>query len=86
MYQSNTTSLLNKLDFLKKINFNNLLDGTQKTLSVINQAIPIFYQVKPLLNNTKTLFKLTKIINEPEQKIEKVETKKELNNNPIFYI
>ena len=90
MYQNNTQTLLNKLEFLKKINFNNLLDGTQKTLNVINQAIPIFYQVKPLINNTKTLFQLTKIMNEPEKEITKdepkEEIKKELKTNPIFYI
>ena len=68
MLQNNPQSLLNKLEFLKKINFNNILDGTQKTLNVINQAIPIFNQVKPLINNTKTLFKLTQIMNEPEKK------------------
>lgn len=95
MFPNKTLSLTNKLELLKNINFNNILDGTQKTLNVINQAIPIFNQIKPLINNTKTLFKLTQIINEPENKevnnkiIEKEkvqETKKELSNNPIFYI
>ena len=96
MFPNKTLSLPNKLEFLKNLNFNNILDGTQKTLNVINQAIPIFNQMKPLINNTKTLFKLTQIINEPENKevnnnkvIEETkvqETKKELSNNPIFYI
>ena len=95
MFPNKTLSLTNKLELLKNINFNNILDGTQKTLNVINQAIPIFNQIIPLINNTKTLFKLTQIINEPENKevnnkiIEKEkvqETKKELSNNPIFYI
>ena len=95
MFPNKTLSLTNKLELLKNINFNNILDGTQKTLNVINQAIPIFNQIKPLINNIKTLFKLTQIINEPENKevnkkiIEKEkvqETKKELSNNPIFYI
>ena len=89
MNPNKNLSLLNKLEFFKNINFNNLLDGTQKTLNVINQAIPIFYQIKPLINNTKTLFKLTQIINEPEKEENKqtiTETKKELKTNPIFYI
>lgn len=43
---------------LKRINFGNILNNTQRTLSIINQAIPIFYQVKPLWNNTKTVFKI----------------------------
>lgn len=43
---------------LKKINWGNFLTTTQKTLGVINQAIPIAYQVKPIWNNTKTIFKI----------------------------
>ena len=30
----------------KLFNFSDLLNKTQKTLNVINQAIPIFYQIK----------------------------------------
>lgn len=85
MFQENS-SIINKLEFLKKININNILDGTQKTLNIVNQAIPIFYQIKPLIANTKTLLNLTKIINEPEKKEEEKEIKKELKTNPIFYI
>lgn len=40
------------------INWGNLLNNTQKTLSIINQAIPIFYQVKPIWNNAKTMFRV----------------------------
>lgn len=85
MFQENP-SIINKLEFLKKLNINNILDGTQKTLNIVNQAIPIFYQIKPLITNTKTLLNLTKIINEPEKKEEEKEIKKELKTNPIFYI
>ena len=80
MLQNNPQSLFNKLEFLKKLNFNNILDGTQKTLNVINQAIPIFNQVKPLINNTKTLFKLTQIINEPEKQEVKVPLQSKTQN------
>lgn len=40
------------------INWGNLLNNTQKTLSIVNQAIPIFYQVKPIWNNAKTMFRV----------------------------
>ena len=30
------------------INWNNILNNTQRTLGIINQAIPIVYQVRPL--------------------------------------
>lgn len=85
MFQDNLP-IKNKLEFLKNLNFNNILDGTQKTLNIVNQAIPLVYQIKPLLGNMKTLINLTKIINEPEKTQPIEETKKELKTNPIFYI
>ena len=52
-------SLFSKgLSAAKSINWGGLLDGTQKTLGIINQAIPIVYQVKPILTNAKTMFKI----------------------------
>ncbi len=86
MFQE-SNSLKSKLELLKNININSILDGTQKTLNIVNQAIPLIYQIKPLITNTKTLLNLTKIINEPEIN-NVIETKKEpvSNTNPIFYI
>ena len=53
------TGLLTRgLSSLKSINWSGLLDGTQKTLGVINQAIPVVYQIKPIVNNARTLFKI----------------------------
>ena len=45
------------------INWNSILNNTQRTLGIINQAIPIVYQVKPLLNNARTLFRVASAIN-----------------------
>jgi len=45
------------------INWSNLLSNTQKTLGIINQAIPAFYQIKPIFNNMKTMFKVVNEIN-----------------------
>lgn len=42
----------------KGINWSGLLNNTQKTLNIINQAIPVAYQIKPIWNNTKTIFKV----------------------------
>jgi len=81
---------------LKNISFTEILNGTQKTLNVINQAIPIFYQIKPLINNTKTIFKIASAINndkriDSKEKITtiKKETLKNKNidyNQPTFFI
>lgn len=41
-----------------KVNFSGFLNNAQKTLGVINQAIPIFYQVRPIWQNAKTMFRV----------------------------
>lgn len=89
------SGLLGKgLSLTKSINWAALLDGTQKTLGVINQAIPVYYQVKPIIGNAKTLFKIANVINEPtvnNTQIEDIKTPTNTtipstNNSPIFYI
>lgn len=45
------------------INWSSLLSNTQKTLGIINQAIPAFYQIKPIFSNMKTMFKVVNEIN-----------------------
>ena len=78
------------LNLTKSINWGGLLDGTQKTLGVINQAIPIFYQVKPIFSNARTMFKIADELRASEQKNT---SRKVLDSNvssttnkPIFYI
>lgn len=83
---------VSSLSFLKNFSWGNFLDGTQKTLGVINQAIPIVYQMKPILNNAKTMFKIADEINYSDN----TNTNYNVNNSsnsitretnlPIFYI
>ena len=88
MYPYSNPSILGKgLAFLKSLKWTELLDGTSKTLGVINQAIPVVYQIKPIMNNAKTLLKVANIMNTPTQQETKKEVKQEnKNNSPIFYI
>lgn len=99
MYPYSYPGLLGKgLSFTKAINWSALLDGTQKTLGVINQAIPIVYQVKPIIGNAKTLFKIANAINTPSsneittventinQNVNTTQSISQSNNSPIFYI
>ena len=51
----------------KKFSFSSFLNGASKTLNVVNQAIPIYYQVKPMISNAKTMFKVMKAVKTPEQ-------------------
>lgn len=88
MYPYQNPSILAKgLSFFKTIKWGPLLDGTSKTLGVINQAIPVVYQVKPIINNAKTMFKIANIMNEPKKETKKeTTTVTQTNNSPIFYI
>ena len=90
MYPYQNPSMIGKtLSLLKNIKLGALLDGTQKTLGVINQAIPVVYQVKPIINNAKTMFKIANIMNTPTTTINNNLQEKKIiknNNSPIFYI
>lgn len=85
------TGLLGSGGLLKSINWAGLLDNTQKTLGVINQAIPIIYQVKPMISNARTMFRIADVIKTPDVPSSSnvvVESKPvtENVNKPIFYI
>ena len=78
------------------INWGNLLTTTQKSLGVINQAIPLIYQVKPIISNAKTMLKIADAI-KSDKKSTMISTQKETSikphsstfkndNKPIFYI
>ena len=56
------------------INFGSILNGTQKTLNIVNQAIPLVKQVTPVMRNAKTMFR---VMNE----FKKIDTPKKSNNN-----
>ena len=91
MYPYPNPSLLKQgLSFMKNIKWASLLDGTQKTLGVINQAIPIVYQVKPMVSNAKTLLKIVNgVTNESpstSKKKESIPKEEKTINKPIFYI
>lgn len=80
--------------FGRNLNFSSILSGTQKTLNIINQTIPLVKQAGPVLNNAKTMFK---VMNEFKKVEVPSNTKKETEtissnvtiesneNNPTFF-
>ena len=79
----------------KGFSWSGFLDGTQKTLGVINQAIPIVYKVKPIFNNAKTMFKIADELRRPvtvedttnnTDSVTSTAVQTEATNKPIFYI
>ncbi len=98
-YASSTlkTGLFSKLfSSIKGINFSSIISGTGKTLNVINQALPLVKQAKPVLNNAKTMFKVmnefkkvnTPTINKKKENISTITSKKQEKSTagPNFFI
>jgi len=76
-----------KNGFLSRINWSSLLTNTQKTLNVVNQAIPLYYQVKPIFSNIKSINKIAKEFTNNTAHVD-VQNKNEASktSNPTFFI
>jgi len=75
---------------VKTLNWGGFLTNTQKTLGIVNQAIPVYHQVRPLYNNAKTALQVFRAVgkeNKSEVSSEPISksnnTKKELTSKPI---
>lgn len=55
---SGVTGLGGIKSLLGKFSFSGFLNGASKTLNVVNQAIPVYYQIKPMFQNAKTMFRI----------------------------
>ena len=82
---------------LRGINFSGILNGTQRTLSIVNQAIPLVKQVTPVMRNAKTMFKVMnefKKTDMPKQNnysktntnINNAKTDEEYDVGPTFFV
>lgn len=40
------------------ISWSSILNNTQRTLGIVNQAIPLVKQATPMINNAKTMFRI----------------------------
>lgn len=67
-----------------KFNWSSILSNTQKTLNIINQAIPVFYQIRPIWNNTKTIFKIMNAVKDDDNS--KTVTRDNTNKNITNHI
>ena len=87
-FENTKVGLFNKI-FKNKINWSSLLSNTQKTLNIINQTIPVIKQAGPVINNTKTMFKLMnefkKVDTPKHNKIKESKTNYVSNNAPTFF-
>lgn len=56
----------------RPFSFSSILNGTQRTLNIINQTIPIVREVRPIVRNARVLFSAFNT---------KDNNKKDINNN-----
>lgn len=68
------------LGILGRINWGTLLSNAQKSLSIVNQAIPIVYQVKPIVSNARTVFKVVNELGKPNKTNTNTNTNTKANN------
>lgn len=72
---------------LSKISLSSIISGTTKTLNLVNQAIPLFKQMSPIVKNAKTIFNVMnefkKTDEESKEVVEEVVTKQD---GPTFFI
>ncbi len=59
---------------VKSFNWSGLLSNVQKTLGIVNQAIPMVKQVSPIVNNAKTMFKIMNEFNDYKQLLNYLQT------------
>ncbi len=78
--------LLARLFGTTNFTWSGFLDGTQKTLGVINQAIPIVNQVKPMITNAKTVFRIADELKKTTTNATANTNYYQNTNKPVFYI
>ncbi len=70
------------------LNFSKVLSGTQKTLNIANQAIPLIKQAQPMMRNAKTMFKVMnefKKVDTPNvNKMNNLSNSRNLSNSDIL--
>ena len=78
--------------FLSKLSLSSIINGTSKTLNLVNQAIPVVKQVSPMMKNIKTMFNVMNEFKKSDIENTNIETKLEdkpilkENNGPTFFI
>lgn len=72
------SSSLSGVGSASKLTFSSFLTGAGKTLGVINQAIPVFYQVKPIWNNARTMLRVAR-----EMKVDNNSSRNNISTNNI---
>ena len=84
MVNTGNVGLFSRLLGGRSITLGGILNGTQRALSFANQAIPLVKQIRPMVGNAKTMFKVMnefKRTENPKQNVRVNNVQNNLNNN-----
>lgn len=77
------TGLLSSLFSGRNFSLSSIMSGTQKTLNLVNQAIPVIKQVSPVVRNAKTMFKVMNEFKKPDTPATNKTDKKDIINENV---
>ena len=79
MANPTTNGILGGVLGSRGFSFSTLLNGAQKTLNFVNQAIPVVKQVSPMMRNAKTMFRVMNEFKKVDSNIQSEKTTSEIN-------
>ena len=68
----------NIISLIKNLNVSNIMNKTNKTLSIIKKSIPVYKEIRPYINHEKSIFKKTNL-NEEIDEIKESKPLKSIN-------
>ncbi len=66
------------------INWSGILNGAQRTLGLVNQAIPLVKQAAPMMRNAKTMFKVMNEFKKVDTPVSKNSNENNVHNSNII--
>lgn len=79
-----TSLFSNLIGGVRGINWGSILNNTQRTLGLINQAIPVVKQVTPVMKNAKTMFKVMNEFKKVDEPVMSQNQEIQNNRNQTF--
>ena len=72
------SSILNR-----SLNFNSILNGTQRALNFFNQALPLIKEAAPMFRNARTMFRVMNEFKKIDSPSNNIDSNKSLENHVI---
>ena len=72
------------------LSFTKIINGISKSLNIVNQVIPLYKEVRPIISNASGILSVFKEMNKDDNTLniptqDKVQKKEEVNNTLTFF-